>query len=118
MDRAKNKTCIITGAALGIGRACALRLASEGARIAIFDVHDDEGEALAKELRDSGASARFWQVDVTREADVKAAIDAAAQLELSVCIAVCDSGGNPVASARMDGAPILSLEIAVSQVWT
>jgi len=51
-------------------------------------------------------------------AAIAAAIDAAAQLELSVCIAVCDSGGNPVASARMDGAPILSLEIAVNKAWT
>ena len=38
MDRVKRKTCIVTGAALGIGHACALRLAEEGARVALFDM--------------------------------------------------------------------------------
>lgn len=40
MQRVKDKTCVVTGAALGIGRACALRLAEEGARIALFDQLD------------------------------------------------------------------------------
>ena len=38
MNRVKGKTCIVTGAALGIGRACAQRLAEEGANLALFDV--------------------------------------------------------------------------------
>jgi NAD(P)-dependent dehydrogenase (short-subunit alcohol dehydrogenase family) len=46
MNRVKDKVCIVTGAALGIGRACALRLAQEGARIAVFDMLDVEGETL------------------------------------------------------------------------
>ena len=40
MRRVENRTCVITGAAVGIGRACALRLAQEGARVALFDVLD------------------------------------------------------------------------------
>lgn len=61
------------------------------------------------------------RVDVSlagAQAAVAAAIDVANELDLKVCIAVCDGGGNPVASARMDGAPILSLEIAVNKAWT
>ena len=43
MQRVNGKTCIVTGAALGIGRACALRLAGEGASVALFDMLDEEG---------------------------------------------------------------------------
>jgi NAD(P)-dependent dehydrogenase (short-subunit alcohol dehydrogenase family) len=75
MQRVNGKTCIVTGAALGIGRACALRLAGEGAQLALFDVLDDAGAALAEELRSQGAKARYWHVDVGNEQAVHAAID-------------------------------------------
>jgi len=78
MHRTHNKICIVTGAALGIGRACCERLADEGAKLALFDVLDAEGEALAEALRARGAQARYWHVDVSREAEVRAAVDAAA----------------------------------------
>lgn len=71
MDRVKGKVCIVTGAALGIGYACAKRLVEEGARVALFDLHDDEGAALAREL---GDAAGYWRVDVSDEAAVAAAV--------------------------------------------
>jgi len=76
MNRVKGKVCIVTGAALGIGRACALRLAEEGARIALFDVLDDEGEALSAQLRANHADAGYWHVDVASEASVASAVEA------------------------------------------
>jgi len=78
MDRVKDKTCIVTGAALGIGNACARRLAGEGANLALFDVLDGPGLALADELQKLGAKARYWHVDVADEAQVQAAVDGAA----------------------------------------
>lgn len=81
MDRLKGKVCIVTGAALGIGRACALRLVGEGARVALFDVHDAEGKQLQDELnavRPDESPARYWHVDVSREVPVRDAIDAVA----------------------------------------
>lgn len=78
MNRVQDKVCIVTGAALGIGRACALRLAEEGARIALFDVLDADGAGLQKELQAQGHAAAYWHVDVSNEAQVKAAIDAVA----------------------------------------
>jgi NAD(P)-dependent dehydrogenase (short-subunit alcohol dehydrogenase family) len=79
MNRVGNRICIVTGAAQGIGRACALRLAEEGAQLALFDVIDDPGRSLASELERRGLSARYWHVDVSSEASVKAAIDGVAE---------------------------------------
>ncbi|MFC7300948.1 SDR family NAD(P)-dependent oxidoreductase [Cognatiluteimonas weifangensis] len=78
MNRTPGKVCIVTGAALGIGRACALRLAEEGARLALFDVLDADGNALCEQLRAAGREAGYWHVDVSDEAQVAAAIDAVA----------------------------------------
>ena len=74
MNRVEGKTCIVTGAALGLGRASAIRLAQEGARVALFDLHDTEGEALAAELQAQGHAAGYWHVDVSDEASVARAI--------------------------------------------
>lgn len=80
MNRVKGKVCIVTGGALGIGRACAERLGEEGAKVAVLDVLDTEGEALVAELRGRGVDARYWHVDVASEQNVKTAIDQAAAL--------------------------------------
>jgi NAD(P)-dependent dehydrogenase (short-subunit alcohol dehydrogenase family) len=45
-------------------------MAEEGAAVAILDLHDDTGEALAKELQGNGSKARYWRCDVSREADI------------------------------------------------
>jgi len=79
VDRVKGKTCIVTGAALGIGRACSLRLAEEGASLALFDRIDGaDTQRLVDELHAKGAPARYWHVDVSNEKAVKAAIDGVA----------------------------------------
>jgi NAD(P)-dependent dehydrogenase (short-subunit alcohol dehydrogenase family) len=70
MKRLNAKVAIITGAALGIGRATALRMAEEGASTAILDVLAADGEALVSDLRSRGFPARFWRCDVSREAEV------------------------------------------------
>jgi NAD(P)-dependent dehydrogenase (short-subunit alcohol dehydrogenase family) len=78
INRLAGKTTIVTGGAVGIGRACAIRMAEEGAKVAIFDVLEAEGKALAADLTAAGHEAAFWPVDVTDESGMKAAIDAAA----------------------------------------
>ena len=70
MNRLKDKVAIVTGAALGIGRASAIRMADEGAAVAVLDVNDAEGEALALEIGDRGGQARYWHCDVSGEAEV------------------------------------------------
>jgi len=69
-------TFIVTGGASGLGAATARMIAGAGGRVVIADLKDAEGEALAREL---GAAAAFVRTDVTDEASVKVAVDAAAR---------------------------------------
>jgi 3alpha(or 20beta)-hydroxysteroid dehydrogenase len=68
MGRVEGKVVIITGGARGQGAAEARVLAKEGASIAICDVLETEGTALASEINAAGGSARFYPMDVTNEA--------------------------------------------------
>jgi len=68
----KDKVCIITGGAAGIGKATAEKFAAEGAKVVICDVNEEAGNALAKEL---GNDASFWKVNVVDRQEVQAWID-------------------------------------------
>jgi NAD(P)-dependent dehydrogenase (short-subunit alcohol dehydrogenase family) len=92
MDRLKGKVAIITGAALGLGRATAIRMAEEGCAVALFDILDAPGEALAKELAARGFKAAYWRCQVTSEADVARAVDEAARLFGRLDILVNNAG--------------------------
>ncbi|MBI4305144.1 MAG: SDR family oxidoreductase [Chloroflexi bacterium] len=70
----KGKRVIVTGAATGIGRATAIRVAAEGAVVAVFDVNDGEAQKTIATVGEAGGKARFWHVDVTSEADVRTGI--------------------------------------------
>ncbi|MCF7989614.1 MAG: glucose 1-dehydrogenase [Thiohalocapsa sp.] len=70
MQRLNDKTAIVTGGSSGIGRAACLRLAAEGARVAVTDIQDDAGNAVAAEIRDAGGEARYWHLDVASGEDV------------------------------------------------
>jgi NAD(P)-dependent dehydrogenase (short-subunit alcohol dehydrogenase family) len=74
MNRLKDKVCVITGGSVGIGRACAERMADEGATVAIFDVLDEPGRAAVEALAARGARAGYWHVEVTDEAAVRDAM--------------------------------------------
>jgi NAD(P)-dependent dehydrogenase (short-subunit alcohol dehydrogenase family) len=67
---------IVTGAAQGIGRAVALRLALPGVQLAVWDVQRDGVEDTARLCRDKGAVSRAWTVDVGEADTIEAAVAA------------------------------------------
>lgn len=71
MKRTANKVIIVTGGALGIGRETCLLLAKEGAKVAITDVLEKEGKALAEEINKAGGIAKYWHLDVSKESEVQ-----------------------------------------------
>lgn len=71
MKRTENKVVIVTGGALGIGRETCLLLAKEGAKIAVTDVLDKEGQALVEKINQSNGEAKFWHLDVSNENEVE-----------------------------------------------
>ncbi len=61
----RNKVGIVTGAGWGIGKAVAVGLAEEGAKVVIADLDEDRGAAAAQEIRSNGGEALFVRTDVT-----------------------------------------------------
>ncbi|MDD5162633.1 MAG: SDR family NAD(P)-dependent oxidoreductase [Candidatus ainarchaeum sp.] len=70
--RFKDKTVLITGASRGIGKACAVLFAKEGAKIAInCDNSELEAKKVLEELKALGSDAIFVKADISNESDVK-----------------------------------------------
>ncbi len=83
---------LITGALTGIGRATALAFAHDGAKLAVSGRRDEEGLALANELRALGVEAEFIRADVRHEDDVRNLVDRSVQRFGRLDIAVNNAG--------------------------
>jgi NAD(P)-dependent dehydrogenase (short-subunit alcohol dehydrogenase family) len=77
VGRFDGRTVAVSGAAGGIGRACARQLAAEGAQVALLDVALDRAEQTAKLIGADGGRCVAYRVDVTSSAEVEAALDRA-----------------------------------------
>src|SRR5579875_1012482 len=77
MGKLTGKSAVITGAASGIGRACALSFAREGALLVIADLNEHEGTATAEQCIAAGGRALYRRTDVASEAEIKGAIEQA-----------------------------------------
>ena len=75
----EGRVAVITGAAQGIGAACAERLAGDGAAVALWDVDDARGAALARSLVASGHRAVYRHCNVATKTEVDGAVAATLQ---------------------------------------
>jgi len=77
--RVKDRIAVVTGAASGIGRAIALKLAHEGAHVAIMDINEEPALKVAEEIRGLGRQAEVCPGSVSDQASVGSTVDRIAQ---------------------------------------
>ena len=90
MGKLDNRTAVVSGAASGIGRAIALRLAEDGARLGLIDVRD-QAETLGL-VRERGGSAEGWTCDVSDENQVASTFDAIGRQFAQIDVLVNNAG--------------------------
>lgn len=99
MPRLQGKVALITGGGTGIGRACALLFAQEGARVALTGRRAEPLEAVAREITAAGGAALAVSCDVAQRAAVEQAVRAAADRFGRLDIVVNNAGALLVATA-------------------
>jgi glucose 1-dehydrogenase len=88
----KGRAAIVTGAAQGIGRACAERLAADGARVMLSDVNAEKGKAAVAAITKAGGAAQFFACDVAKPEQCKALVKAAKDAFGSVDVLINNAG--------------------------
>ena len=92
MNRLEGRVAIVTGAASGIGKATAQRLADEGAAVLVTDIAEDGGQKTVAEINEGGGRAAFFKHDVTSEAEWEAACANAVEVFGALDILVNNAG--------------------------
>ncbi|MFZ1750663.1 MAG: 3-oxoacyl-[acyl-carrier-protein] reductase [Saprospiraceae bacterium] len=75
MKSLEGKVAIVTGGSSGLGKATLIKFAAEGAIVINWDINEERGYALAKDLKTQGHDAYFYQVDTTDKDQAQAAAD-------------------------------------------
>jgi 3-oxoacyl-[acyl-carrier protein] reductase len=92
MGRVQDRVAVVTGAGRGIGRAEAVRLAQEGAAVAVCDLNGDDAEQTVQAIREAGGKAHAYAVDVTQRDAVEAMMEDAAHRWGPIGILVNNAG--------------------------
>jgi NAD(P)-dependent dehydrogenase (short-subunit alcohol dehydrogenase family) len=100
----EDRVAVVTGAASGIGRATAVRMVDDGARVVLSDIADDAGRALADQLGDRVV---YQRADVTIDDDLAAAVtcavDTFGRLDIMVNNAGAQGDPSTILEADMEG---------------
>ncbi|MEM2146144.1 MAG: SDR family NAD(P)-dependent oxidoreductase [Candidatus Jordarchaeaceae archaeon] len=91
-ERLMSKVALVTGAASGIGRGIAYRLAKEGAKVSIVDINIEEAKKVAKEIEDLGGKSIAIQCDVGEEDQVIKTVEETEKNLRNIDILVNDAG--------------------------
>lgn len=100
----KDKVAIITGAARGIGQACAMRLAQDGAKVVLADKDEEGGQRAADDIVEVGQEARFVHADVSERLDIMNLMASVLEAYERVDILINNAG-------VLDSASFLDLEL-------
>ena len=92
MKRLDGKTCIVTGGGNGIGKATCLRLAREGAAVAVTDIDESDAKSVCEEITAQGGSAATWALDVADADAVQPVYDAVAERFGQIDVVVNNAG--------------------------
>jgi NAD(P)-dependent dehydrogenase (short-subunit alcohol dehydrogenase family) len=101
MGALQDKIALVTGAASGLGRACARIFAREGARVVVVDVQRQNGEETVRLIKEAGGDAAFVEADVSSSSAVQgmvqATLDTYGGLDCAINNAGLDVGWYPLA---------------------
>jgi 3-oxoacyl-[acyl-carrier protein] reductase len=100
MERLKDRVAIVTGAAQGIGKALALGLSREGAKLVIADIHQDNAIAVKDEICATGAMAVAIATDVSDEMSIQAMVEKCVKGFGKIDILINNAGIFPVSSVE------------------
>src|SRR5262249_3135454 len=92
MGRLAGKVALISGGARGQGAVEAQLFVQEGAAVVFGDVLDDDGKKVEAEIRAAGGQATYVHLNVTREADWRAAVSTAVQTYGTLDVLVSNAG--------------------------
>ena len=115
MNRLKDKVALVTGGALGLGRATVLLMAREGATIAVTYMRDDDGASAVAEVEKAGGTACFFHHNVSSEDDWIKVVDEAVAKYGRLDIFVNNAGiaipGNAEDAALADWQRVISVNL-------